>query len=81
MFLRNFPVASVTTLKVDATRAFGSDTVRSADTYVVHWYNDGLKALPRPPDRDSIQALADRQMFSRLARPFLPGDTHREALP
>jgi Glycosyltransferase sugar-binding region containing DXD motif len=49
------------------------------ETYVVHWYNDGLKALPRPPDRDSIQALAERQMFSRLARPFLRAETVPEA--
>ena len=41
------------------------------ETYVVHWYNDDLKTLPRPPDRASIEELADRQMFSRLARPFL----------
>ena len=41
------------------------------DTYIVHWYNDNLKSLPRPPDRASIEELADRQMFSRLGRPFL----------
>jgi hypothetical protein len=42
-----------------------------ADTYVVHWYNDNLKAMPRPPDQDAIRALAERQMFARLALPFL----------
>jgi hypothetical protein len=41
------------------------------ETYVVHWYNDNLKKLSRPPDRASIEELADRQMFARLARPFL----------
>jgi hypothetical protein len=56
----------------DLDRALG-EAIRP-ETYIVHWYNDGLKALPRPPDRDSIHALADRQMFSRLARPFLPGE-------
>jgi hypothetical protein len=45
------------------------------DTYVVHWYNDGLKSLPRPPDRESITSLADRQIFSRLALPFLSPQT------
>lgn len=49
----------------------------SPDTFVVHWYNDGLRALggphARPPDPASIRALADRQLFSRLALPFLPG--------
>ena len=54
----------------DLDRALG-DCV-GPDTYVLHWYNDGLKSLPRPPDQDSIASLADRQIFSRLARPFLP---------
>jgi Glycosyltransferase sugar-binding region containing DXD motif len=43
-----------------------------AETHVLHWYNDNLKALPRPPDRETIRALAERQMFARLALPFLP---------
>ena len=43
------------------------------DTFVVHWYNDNLRARARPPDPESIRALADRQLFSRLALPFLPG--------
>ena len=42
------------------------------DTFVVHWYNDGLTSLRRPPDRDSIISLHERQIFSRLALPFLP---------
>lgn len=36
LFLRNFPVASVTSLKVDADRAFGSGTERDTSTYAVH---------------------------------------------
>jgi hypothetical protein len=48
------------------------------ETYVVHWYNDNLKSLPRPPDGESIRALADRQMFSRLALEFLPRDPRGE---
>jgi hypothetical protein len=47
------------------------------ETYVVHWYNDNLKKLARPPDRASIDELADRQMFSRLARPFLGAGADR----
>lgn len=35
LFLRNFPVASVVSVKVDPDRQFGSDTVRAADTYVL----------------------------------------------
>lgn len=44
----------------------------SADTFVVHWYNDNLRSVRRPPDPASIRALASRQLFSRLALPFLP---------
>ena len=36
LFLRNYPVASVTSLKVDADRAFGSGTERDTSTYAVH---------------------------------------------
>src|SRR5262249_36330067 len=36
LFLRNFPVTGVTSVKVDPARQFGSDTVRAADTYVLH---------------------------------------------
>ena len=48
LFLRNFPVASVTSVKVDATRAFGSETVRSADTYVVHSDRGVIESLTGP---------------------------------
>jgi uncharacterized phiE125 gp8 family phage protein len=34
--LRNYPVASVTSVKVDATRNFGAETVVAATDYVVH---------------------------------------------
>ena len=36
LFLRNYPVASVTSLKVDADRAFGSGTERDTAAYAVH---------------------------------------------
>ena len=35
LFLANYPVASVATLRVDPNRAFGTDTARAADTFVV----------------------------------------------
>src|SRR5262249_42418200 len=35
LFLNNFPVTSVTSVKVDPARQFGSDTARAADTYVL----------------------------------------------
>ncbi len=56
--LRNFPVASVTSVKVDPARAFGSDTLRAADTYVVHTDRGliesltGAFLLPRDGRRD-----------------------------
>ena len=34
--LANFPVAAVTSVKVDSAQAFGSDTVVAATSYVVH---------------------------------------------
>src|SRR3954451_24632336 len=36
VFLRNYPVTSVTSLKVDSARQFGAETAWSADRYVVH---------------------------------------------
>lgn len=36
VFLRNWPVTSVTSVKVDANRAFGSETAWATDRYVVH---------------------------------------------
>ena len=36
IFLRNYPVASVTSVKVDATREFAADTLIGTDRYVVH---------------------------------------------
>ena len=35
-FLKNYPVASVTSVKVDAARQFGAETLWTADRYVVH---------------------------------------------
>lgn len=35
LFLANYPVATVTTLRVDPNRAFGSDTARAAGEFVV----------------------------------------------
>jgi hypothetical protein len=42
------------------------------ETHVVHWYNDNLEGMERPPDPASIRDSADRQLFSRMALPFLP---------
>lgn len=36
LFLMNFPVVSIATVKVDATRQFASDTILPSSRYVVH---------------------------------------------
>ncbi len=36
LFLKNFPVAAVSSLKVDATRVFAADSLLAATRYVVH---------------------------------------------
>jgi uncharacterized phiE125 gp8 family phage protein len=48
LFLRNFPVASVTSLRVDPNRAFGTETVRPADSYVVHADRGVVESLTGP---------------------------------
>src|SRR5438105_3457647 len=48
LFLRNFPVTSVTSVKVDPARQFGSDTVRPADTYVLHADRGLIESLTGP---------------------------------
>ena len=45
LFLRNFPVTGVASVKVDAARLFGAETVRATDTYVLL------------PDRGVIRSL------------------------
>jgi hypothetical protein len=45
VFLRNYPVLSVTSVKVDPSYGFGTETTRPATAYVVH------------PDRGVIQSL------------------------
>jgi len=48
LFLRNFPVTSVTGVKVDPVRAFGSGTERAADTYVLHADRGVIESLSGP---------------------------------
>ena len=48
VFLRNFPVASITSLKVDAARQFGPETVRSSDTFVVHSDRGVIESVDGP---------------------------------
>ena len=46
LFLRNYPIATVVSVKVDPLRQFGSTTVRDASTYTMH------------PDRGVIESLS-----------------------
>lgn len=48
VYLRNFPVASVTTVKVDPAYGFGADTVVPATAYVVHAERGVVQALGGP---------------------------------
>ena len=54
VFLRNYPVTSVTSLKVDAARQFGSETARDADSFVVHADRGVIESVCGPflPPRD-----------------------------
>ncbi len=57
LFLRNYPVTSVTSVKVDPARQFGSDTVRAADTYVLHADRGLIESLTGPflPPRSGVR--------------------------
>jgi uncharacterized phiE125 gp8 family phage protein len=48
LVLANFPVTAITSLKVDAARVFGSDTIRDAATYVVHTDRGVIENLDGP---------------------------------
>ncbi|MCE9567735.1 MAG: phage head-tail connector protein [Planctomycetes bacterium] len=62
VFLRNYPVTSVTSLKVDSSRQFGSDTARAADSFVVHANRGVIESVcgpflcPRDGHRDDWPA-------------------------
>ena len=48
VFLRNFPVDTLTSLKVDAARQFGPETVRAVDTFVVHTERGVIESVDGP---------------------------------
>jgi uncharacterized phiE125 gp8 family phage protein len=57
LFLRNFPVTSVTSVKIDPARQFGAETVRAADTYVLHADRGVIESLTGPflPPRAGVR--------------------------
>jgi uncharacterized phiE125 gp8 family phage protein len=48
VFLSNYPVTAVTSLKVDPDRVFGSDTERDTTTYVLHADRGVVESLNGP---------------------------------
>src|SRR5262245_33928484 len=48
LFLRNFPVESVTSVKADGSRQFSSDSVVTADRYFVHGDRGVIESLCGP---------------------------------
>jgi uncharacterized phiE125 gp8 family phage protein len=48
LFLANYPVTSVTSVKVDVSRQFGSDTVLDASAYVLHADRGLIESLNGP---------------------------------
>jgi uncharacterized phiE125 gp8 family phage protein len=48
VFLRNYPVQAVTTVKVDPAYAFGADTVVPATAYVVHADRGVIESVTGP---------------------------------
>ncbi|MCE9531643.1 MAG: phage head-tail connector protein, partial [Planctomycetes bacterium] len=48
VFLRNFPVASITSVKVDPGYTFGSETLLASSAYVVHLEGGAIESLGGP---------------------------------
>lgn len=48
VFLRNYPVSSISSVKVDPARAFGSDTALPTTAYVVHTERGVIQSLAGP---------------------------------
>jgi uncharacterized phiE125 gp8 family phage protein len=73
VFLRNFPVTTVASLKVDPKRQFGGDTVRAADTFVLHAERGVIESLtgpflpPRPGHREDWPAALQVEYSTAIA--------------
>ena len=60
-FLKNYPLASVTSVKVDSARQFGAETLWTTDRYVVH------------ADRGVIESVCGPFLWPRSRRDDWPG--------
>jgi uncharacterized phiE125 gp8 family phage protein len=61
VFLKNYPVAAVTAVKVDAARGFGAETVLDPARYFVHADRGVVEALDGPfvPGRAGVRVAGD----------------------
>jgi len=68
--LRNFPVATVTSVKVDASRAFGSETVVSTSDYVVQTDRGVIQSVAGPflPSKRGGLVNSDISIWTRGPR-------------
>jgi hypothetical protein len=66
------PTMAAQYFKQRVSVAAAAAQVLAPETYVLHWYNDNLRSLARPPDAESVASLRETQLFSHFAAPFLP---------
>lgn len=68
--LRNFPVSSVTSVKVDASRAFGSETVVTSSDYVVQSNRGVIQSVAGPflPSKRDGLVNSDISIWTRGPR-------------
>jgi uncharacterized phiE125 gp8 family phage protein len=73
VFLRNYPVQSVTSVKVDPAYAFGAETTLPATAYVVHTDRGVIESLAGPflPGRPAPRAV---QVVYATATGAVPAD-------
>ena len=78
VFLRNYPVSSVTSLRVDANRLFGTETILDPTNYVVHAARGVIESaggpfLPRRGGRGSADWPGTVQVAYSTATGAVPG--------
>lgn len=70
LLLANFPVASVTSVKVDPAQGFGSDTIIAATSYVIHSERGVIQSVAGPFTAVRRAGLinAERNVWTRSPR-------------
>jgi hypothetical protein len=69
--LKNFPVDSVDSIRVDPNRAFGNDTIIPADTYVVHTDRGVIQSLAGPFYPSNRRGLVNADVRTWTAGPLV----------